>query len=97
MELTKQDKKNIQERTRKLSFRITEEAREYSRLYEKTYYEEVIKVCQRNIEIIDSLHEQTIKMSEDDKEVDTNNHIWLKNNSADYSPAKRRASTGTWK
>ena len=35
----KQDKKNIQERTRKLSFRITEEAREYSRLYEKTYYE----------------------------------------------------------
>ena len=47
MELTKQDKKNIQERTRKLSFRITEEAREYSRLYEKTYYEEVIKVCQR--------------------------------------------------
>ena len=67
MELTKQDKKNIQERTRKLSFRITEEAREYSRLYEKTYYEEVIKVCQRNIEIIDSLHEQTIKMSEDDK------------------------------
>ena len=37
------------------------------RLYEKTYYEEVIKVCQRNIEIIDSLHEQTIKMSEDDK------------------------------
>ena len=54
-------------RTRKLSFRITEEAKEYSRLYEKTYYEEVIKVCQRNIEIIDSLHEQTIKMSEDDK------------------------------
>ena len=67
MELTKQDKKNIQERTRKLSFRITEEAREYARRYEKTYYEEVIKVCQRNIEIIDSLHEQTIKMSEDDK------------------------------
>ena len=67
MELTKQDKKNIQERTRKLSFRITEEAREYSRLYEKKYYEEVIKVCQRNIEIIESLQEQTIKMSEDDK------------------------------
>ena len=62
MELTKQDKKNIQERTRKLSFRITEEAREYSRLYEK-----VIKVCQQNIEAIDALHEQTIKMSEDDK------------------------------
>ena len=27
MELTKQDKKHIQEQTRKLSFRITEEAR----------------------------------------------------------------------
>ena len=67
MELTKQDKKHIQERTRKLSFRITEEAGEYSRLYEKTYYEEVIKVCQRNIETIGALHEQTIKMSEVDK------------------------------
>ena len=67
MELTKQDKKNIQERTRKLSFRITEEAKEYSRLYEKTYYEEVITVCQQKIEAIDSLHEQIIKRSEDDK------------------------------
>ena len=67
MELTKQDKKNIQERTRKLSFRITEEAKEYSRLYEKTYYEEVIKVCQRNIELIDSAHKLTMKMSEDNK------------------------------
>ena len=67
MELTKQDKKHIQEMTRKLSFRIVEEAKEYSRLYEKTYYEEIIKVCQTNIEAIDSLHEQTIKMSEDDK------------------------------
>lgn len=67
MELTKQDKKNIQERTRKLSFRITEEAREYSRLYEKTYYEEVIKVCQQNIEAIDALHEQMMKVSENDK------------------------------
>ena len=67
MELTKQDKKHIQERTRKLSFRITEEAKEYSRLYEKAYYEEVIKVCQRNIEAINALHEQMMKVSEDDK------------------------------
>ena len=67
MELTKQDKKNIQERTRKLYFRITEEAKEYSRLYEKAYYEEVIKVCQRNIEAINALHEQMMKVSEDDK------------------------------
>ena len=67
MELTKQDKKHIQEQTRKLSFRIVEEAKEYSRLYEKTYYEEVIKVCQQNIEAIDALHEQMMKVSEDDK------------------------------
>ena len=67
MELTKQDKKNIQERTRKLSFRITEEAKEYSRLYEKTYYEEVIKVWESTVEYTVSLHEQTMKMSEDDK------------------------------
>ena len=67
MELTKQDKKNIQERARKLSFRITEEAREYSRLYEKTYYEELIKVCQQNIETIDTRREQMMKVSEDDK------------------------------
>ena len=67
MELTKQDKKNIQERTRKLSFRIVDEAKEYSRLYEKTYYEEIIKVCQQNIEMIDSTHEMIMKLSKDNK------------------------------
>ena len=67
MELTKQDKKNIQERTRKLSFRITEEAREYSRLYEKTYYEEVIKMCQAQIDAIEYVHEQTLKMSNNEQ------------------------------
>ena len=67
MELTKQDKKHIQEQTRKLSFRIVEEAKEYSRLYERTYYEEIIKVCQRNIEAIDSAHELIRKLSKDDK------------------------------
>ena len=44
MELTKQDKKHIEERVRKLSFRIVEEANEYMKLYERTYYEEVIKM-----------------------------------------------------
>ena len=67
MELTKQDKKHIQEQTRKLSFRIVEEAREYSRLYERTYYEEIIKVCQQNIELIDSTHEMIMKLSDDGK------------------------------
>lgn len=63
MELTKQDKKHIQERVRKLSFRIVEDAKEYMLLYEKTYYEEVIKMCQARIDAIDFLHEQTLKIS----------------------------------
>lgn len=63
MELTKQDKKHIEERVRKLSFRIVEESKEYMRLYEKTYLEEVIKMCQSQIDAIDYLHEQTLKIS----------------------------------
>ena len=63
MELTKQDKKHIQERVRKLSFRIVEDAKEYMLLYEKTYYEEVINMCQAKIDAIDFLHEQTLKSS----------------------------------
>ena len=63
MELTKQDKKHIDERVRKLSFRIVEESKEYMRLYEKTYLEEVIKMCQSQIDAIDYLHEQTLKIS----------------------------------
>ena len=58
MELTKQDKKHIEERVKKLKFRIVDEAAEYARLYEKTYYEEVIKMCQERIDVIDTYHEQ---------------------------------------
>ena len=64
MELTKQDKKRIQERVNKLSFRIVDEANEYARLYERTYYEEVIKMCEQKIETIDALAEQSKKWSE---------------------------------
>ena len=63
MELTRQDKRHIEERVRKLSFRIVEDAREYMLLYEKTYYEEVINMCQAKIDAIDYLHEQTLKIS----------------------------------
>ena len=63
MELTKKDKKHIEEQVRKLSFRIVEESKEYMRLYEKTYLEEVIKMCQAKIDAIDFLHEQTLKIS----------------------------------
>ena len=63
MELTRQDKKHIEERVRKLSFRIVEEANAYMSLYQKTYLEEVIKMCQARIDAIDFLHEQTLKIS----------------------------------
>lgn len=64
MELTKQDKKHIDERVRKLSFRIVEEAKEYMKLYERTYYEEVIKMCQEKIETMEALKEMSRKFSE---------------------------------
>lgn len=64
MELTKQDKKHIEERVQKLSFRIVEEAREYMNLYERTYYEEVIKMCEQKIEMIDALKELSKQYSE---------------------------------
>ena len=64
MELTKKDKKHIEERVRKLSFRIVEEANEYMRLYERTYYEKVIELCQGKIETIDALKEISRKFGD---------------------------------
>ena len=64
MQLTKQDKKHIEKQVRKLSFRIVDEANEYMKLYERTYYEEVIKMCQEKIETIDALKEMSRKFSE---------------------------------
>ena len=63
MELTKQDKKHIKERVNKLQWRIVDEAAEYARLYEKTFYEEVIKVCQERIDLIEDYHEQVTKVA----------------------------------
>ena len=63
IELTKQDKKHIDERVNRLSFRIVEEANEYMSLYKKTYYEEVIKMCQARIDAIDIYHEQATKVA----------------------------------
>lgn len=64
MELTKQDKKHIEEKVKKLSFRIVEEAKEYMKLYERTYYEEVIKMCQEKIETMEALKEMSRKFSD---------------------------------
>ena len=67
MELTKQDKKHIKERVDKLRWRIVDEAAEYARLYEKTFYEELIKVCQERIDLIEDYHEQTLKISNNEQ------------------------------
>ena len=61
MELTKQDKKHIEERVKRIKLRVVDEAAEYARLYEKTFYEEVIKMCQERISIINTLLEQVTK------------------------------------
>ena len=74
MELTKKDKKHIEEQVRKLSFRIVEESKEYMRLYEKTYLEEVIKMCQSQIDAIDYLHEQTLKISNNETQTGEENN-----------------------
>ena len=66
MELTKQDKKHIEERVKKLQWLVVDEAAEYARLYEKTFYEEVIKMCQERIEVIDMYHEQVTKVANDE-------------------------------
>ena len=58
MELTKQDKKHIQERVDKLSLRIVDEANEYARFYEKSYYKEVMKMCQERIDLVEDYHER---------------------------------------
>ena len=63
MELTKKDKKHTEEKVRKLSFRIVDESREYMKLYERTYYEKVIEMCQARIDAIDYLQEQALKIS----------------------------------
>ena len=61
LELTKQDKKIIEEQVNKLSFRIVEEANAYMHLYEKTYYEKVIEMCQKRIEGIELYHDMVTK------------------------------------
>ena len=63
MELTKQDKKHIEERVDKLTFRLVDEANEYARLYELEYYQAVIRKCQELICVINELHEQVNKVA----------------------------------
>lgn len=53
MELTKKDKKHIEEEVTKLMFRFNVECTEYARLYERTYLEELQKKIGEKIEFLE--------------------------------------------
>ena len=63
MELTKQDKKHIQEQVDKINLRIVDEAKEYSRLYERTFYETLIDRLRTEIAALDVLSERIKEMT----------------------------------
>lgn len=67
MELTKKDKRHIEEEVRKLQFRIGAESREYARLYEKTYLEVLKKEISRRIDAIEQYNNAMLKISEPTK------------------------------
>ena len=67
MELTKKDKRHIEEEVRKLQFRIVVESREYARLYEKTYLEALKEKINERIDVIDQCDNAMLKLSEPTK------------------------------
>ena len=67
MELTKKDKRHIEEEVRKLQFRIVVESREYARLYEKTYLEALKEKINERIVVIDQYDNSMLKLSEPTK------------------------------
>lgn len=67
MELTKKDKRHIEEEVRKLQFRIVVESREYARLYEKTYLEALKEKINERIDVIDQYNNSMLKLSEPTK------------------------------
>lgn len=67
MELTKKDKRHIEEEVRKLQFRIVVESREYARLYEKTYLEALKEKINERIDVIDQYNDALLKISEPTK------------------------------
>lgn len=67
MELTKKDKRHIEEEVRKLQFRIVAESREYARLYEKTYLEALKEKIDERIDVIEQYNISLLKISEPNK------------------------------
>lgn len=67
MELTKKDKRHIEEEVRKLQFRIGAESREYARLYEKSYLEALKEKIDERIDVIEQYNISLLKISEPNK------------------------------
>lgn len=67
MELTKKDKRHIEEEVRKLQFRIVAESREYARLYEKSYLEALKEKINERIDVIEQCGNSMLKLSEPSK------------------------------
>lgn len=67
MELTKKDKRHIEEEVRKLQFRIGAESREYARLYEKSYLEALKEKIDERIYVIEQYNISLLKISEPNK------------------------------
>ena len=67
MELTKKDKRHIEEEARKLQSRIVVESREYARLYEKSYLEAIKDKIDERIEMLEYLAEKSMELSEPTK------------------------------
>lgn len=67
MELTKKDKRHIEEKVRKLQFRIVAESREYARLYERTFLEALKENIDERIDVIEQYYNSVLKISEPNK------------------------------
>ena len=64
MELTKQDRKHIENEVSRLAFRITVESQEYAKLYEKTYLLTLMRKLRDRLDIIDLVAKNGMRMSE---------------------------------
>lgn len=64
MELTKQDRKHINDDVSRLAFRINIESREYALLYEKEYLRALIAKLQDRLDNIDQYAECSMRASQ---------------------------------
>lgn len=64
MELTKQDRKHINDEVSRLTFRILVESQEYARLYEREYLSALITKLQSRMDAIDALAVASMRASE---------------------------------